>query len=106
MSAGRILCRIELPLALPVIIAGIRTSTIINIGTAAVAATVGAKSLGTPIVTGLSGFNTSYIIQGAVLVGLLAIVIDLCFDRLQRHLEGWGSRDLSARQTAAHAATN
>ena len=86
MSAGRILTRIELALAMPVIIAGVRTSTIINIGTAALAATVGAKSLGTPIVIGLSGFNTAYIIQGALLVGLLAIVTDLCFDRLQRSL--------------------
>ena len=84
MSPGRLLFRIELPLAMPVIVAGVRTSTIINIGTAAVAATVGAKSLGTPIIIGLSGFNTAYIIQGAVLVGLLAIVTDLCFDRLQR----------------------
>ena len=84
MSAGRILLRIELPLAMPVIVAGVRTSIIINIGTAALAATVGAKSLGTPIVVGLSGFNTAYIIQGAVLVGLLAIVTDLCFDRVQR----------------------
>jgi len=84
MSAGRILLRIELPLAMPVIIAGVRTSTIINVGTAAVAATVGAKSLGTPIIIGLSGFNTAYIIQGAVVVALLAIVIDLLFDRLTR----------------------
>jgi osmoprotectant transport system permease protein len=91
MSAGRILSRIELPLAMPVIVAGVRTSIIINIGTAALAATVGAKSLGTPIVVGLSGFNTAYIIQGAVLVGLLAIVTDLCFDRLHR------SRSLRAR---------
>lgn len=83
MSAGRILLRIELPLAMPVIIAGVRTSVIINIGTAALAATVGARSLGTPIVVGLTGFNTAYIIQGALLVGLLAIVTDLCFDRLQ-----------------------
>ncbi len=83
MGAGRILTRIELALAMPVIVAGVRTSTIINIGTAALAATVGARSLGTPIVIGLSGFNTAYIIQGAVLVALLAIVADLCFDRLQ-----------------------
>jgi len=82
MNPGRILLRIELPLAMPVIIAGVRTSTIINVGTAAVAATVGAKSLGTPIIIGLSGFNIAYIIQGAVVVGLLAIVIDLLFDRL------------------------
>jgi osmoprotectant transport system permease protein len=89
MSAVRILTRIELALAMPVIIAGVRTSTIINIGTAALAATVGAKSLGTPIIIGLSGFNTAYIIQGAVLVGLLAIVTDLCFDRLLLHLDRW-----------------
>lgn len=89
MSAPRILRRIELPLAMPVIIAGIRTSVIINIGTAALASTVGAKSLGTPIIVGLTGFNTAYVIQGAVVVGLLAIVVDLGFDRLLRWLDRW-----------------
>ena len=89
MSGARILTRIELPLAMPVIIAGVRTSAIINIGTAALAATVGAKSLGTPIIIGLSGFNTAYILQGAVLVGLLAVVTDLCFDRLLRYFDRW-----------------
>jgi len=44
---------------------------IINIGTAAVASTVGAKGLGTPIIVGLNGFNLAYIVQGAVVVGLL-----------------------------------
>ena len=87
MSAARILRRIELPLAMPVIIAGVRTSVIINIGTAALASTVGARSLGTPIIVGLSGFNTAYIIQGAIVVGLLAIVVDLGFDRLLRFLD-------------------
>ena len=82
MSRWRVLRRIELPLAMPVIVAGVRTSTIINIGTAALAATAGARSLGTPIVVGLSGFNTAYIIQGGVVVGLLAVVVDLAFDRL------------------------
>jgi len=85
MGPQRILWRIEVPLAWPVIVAGVRTSTIINVGTAAIAATVGAKSLGTPIVVGLSGFNTAYIVQGAVVVGLLAIVIDLAFDRVASH---------------------
>jgi osmoprotectant transport system permease protein len=45
-------------------LAGIRTSTIVNIGTATIASTVGANTLGTPIVIGLSGFNTAYVIQG------------------------------------------
>lgn len=58
------LVKVELPLAAPVIIAGVRTSVIINIGTATIASTVGANTLGTPIIIGLSGFNTAYIIQG------------------------------------------
>jgi len=89
MGAARILRRIELPLALPVIVAGIRTSVIINIGTAALASTVGARSLGTPIIVGLAGFNTAYIVQGAVVVGLLAIVVDLGFDRLLGRVDRW-----------------
>jgi len=84
MSSWQRLWQIELALAAPVIIAGIRTSVIINIGTAAIASTVGAKSLGSPVIIGLSGFNTAYVIQGALLVALLAIVSDRLFERLQR----------------------
>ncbi|PXW04938.1 osmoprotectant transport system permease protein [Pantoea ananatis] len=86
MSGWQRLWQVELALAAPVIIAGIRNSVIINIGTAAIASTVGAKSLGSPIIIGLSGFNTAYVIQGALLVGLLAIVSDRLFERLQRRL--------------------
>lgn len=82
MSARQILFKVELPLAAPVILAGIRTSVIINIGTAAIASTVGARTLGSPVIIGLSGFNTAYIIQGAVLVALLAIITDRLFERL------------------------
>jgi osmoprotectant transport system permease protein len=52
MSSMQQLFRVELPLAAPVIIAGIRTSVIINIGTATIASTVGASTLGTPIIIG------------------------------------------------------
>ena len=90
MSGWQRLTRVELPLAAPVIIAGARTSTIINIGTAAIASTVGANSLGSPIIIGLSGFNTAYVIQGAVLVALLALVVDRLFERLQRCFSGSG----------------
>jgi osmoprotectant transport system permease protein len=83
------LLRVELPLALPVLLAGVRSSVIINIGTAAVASTVGAKTLGSPIIVGLSGFNTAYVIQGALVVGLLAVVADLGFDRLGQRLGRW-----------------
>jgi osmoprotectant transport system permease protein len=61
---------------------------IVNIGTAAIASTVGAKTLGLPILTGLSGFNTAYVIQGAMMVGLLAIAADLAFEVLARLLDG------------------
>ncbi len=80
---------LALPLALPVLLAGVRTSVIINIGTATIASTVGAKTLGSPIIVGLSGFNTAYVIQGALVVGLLAVVTDLLFARAGRRLERW-----------------
>jgi osmoprotectant transport system permease protein len=84
MSAWQRFWQVEMPLALPVWISGVRTSVIINIGTAAIASTVGAKTLGSPIIVGLSGFNTAYVLQGALLVGMLAIVVDMIFERLAR----------------------
>lgn len=86
MSATQALWQLEIPLALPVWLAGVRSSVIINIGTAAIASTVGAKTLGSPIIVGLSGFNTAYILQGALLVGLLAVVTDMAFERVARHI--------------------
>ena len=86
MSAWQRLLKVELPLAAPVIIAGVRTSVIINIGTATIASTVGASTLGTPIIIGLSGFNTAYVVQGAVLVALAAIIVDRGFERLAQRL--------------------
>ncbi|AGN84850.1 ABC transporter permease [Enterobacter sp. R4-368] len=86
MSAWQRLLKVELPLAAPMIIAGVRTSVIINIGTATIASTVGASTLGTPIIIGLSGFNTAYVVQGAVLVALAAIIVDRGFERLAQRL--------------------
>ncbi len=87
MSPWERLRQVEVPLALPVWLAGVRTSVIINIGTAAIASTVGAKTLGSPIIVGLSGFNTAYVLQGAVLVGMLAVVIDMTFERLSQRVD-------------------
>ena len=86
MTPAQTLWRVELPLAAPVLLAGVRTSVVVNIGTAAIASTVGAKTLGLPIIVGLSGFNTAYVIQGAVLVALLALVVDQWFEALARGL--------------------
>ena len=88
MNTNQVLTKIELPLAWPVIVAGIRSSVLINIGTAAIASTVGVKTLGSPIIIGLAGFNTAYVIQGALLVGLLAVVTDLAFERWSPRLPG------------------
>lgn len=86
MTGGQRLWKVELPLAAPVIVAGIRTSVIVNIGTATIASTVGANTLGTPIIIGLSGFNTAYVVQGAILVALAAIIVDRAFERLSLRL--------------------
>jgi osmoprotectant transport system permease protein len=86
------LLEVELPLAGPVILAGIRTSVIISIGTATIGSTVGALTLGSPIIEGLSGSNIAYVIQGAVVVGLLAVATDQIFalldQRLRRRMRG------------------
>ena len=82
MTPREMLFRVELPLAAPVILAGVRTAVIINVGTAAIASTVGAKTLGLPIIVGLNGSNQAYVIQGAVIVAALAVVLDFGFDRL------------------------
>ncbi|APW41178.1 ABC transporter permease [Rhodoferax saidenbachensis] len=87
LNARQIFWQVELPLAAPIILAGVRSSVTINIGTAAIASTVGAQNLGAPIIIGLSGFNTAYVLQGAVLTGLLAITVDSFFERLGRQLQ-------------------
>jgi osmoprotectant transport system permease protein len=78
-----VLTRIELPLAFPFILAGLRNAVIINIGTAAIASAAGALSLGSPIIEGLSASNPAYVLEGAFLVALLAIVADRCFAWLE-----------------------
>lgn len=82
MSRGQVLRQVELPLAAPVILAGVRTSVTINIATAALGATVGASNLGDPIISGIVNGNTAYIVQGALLIGLLALTVDSAFERL------------------------
>jgi osmoprotectant transport system permease protein len=86
LSPWQVLRDVELPLAAPVILAGIRTSVIVNIGTAAIGSAVGAVTLGTPIIDGLATRKLPYVIQGAVVVGLFAIVTDLVFERIDRRL--------------------
>jgi osmoprotectant transport system permease protein len=87
LSPWQILRDVELPLALPAILAGVRVSVTIAIGTATIGSTVGALTLGTPIFDGLAANKLPFVIQGAVLVALFAILTDMGFARLQRRLQ-------------------
>lgn len=75
MAPSQRLWDIELPLALPLIIEGIKVATVISIGTATIGATVGAKCLGEVIMAGISISNTAYVLQGGLIVGLMAVLI-------------------------------
>lgn len=82
----QVLLKIELPLATRTIMAGIRTSTVISIGVATLAAFIGAGGLGEPIITGLQLNNTRLILSGAVPAALLAIIVDFLLGRVEAAL--------------------
>ena len=86
LSYAQKLRLIELPLAMPMILAGIRTAAVINVGTATIAAFIGAGGLGEFIVTGLALNDTSLILMGAIPSALLAILMELFFELLERTL--------------------
>lgn len=86
MSEWQQVRHLLLPLALPNVLAGIRTAAVISIGTATLAAFVGAGGLGQPIVTGLALNDPGLILQGAIPAAMLAIVTELCFEGLERWL--------------------
>jgi osmoprotectant transport system permease protein len=98
MSKMQITYRIELPLAQPVIIAGIRTSTVLNVGTAAVAGMIGAGGLGELIVTGIAVRVTEMVIQGAAPTAALAIILDALLRELERALTPRGLRVAKERR--------
>ena len=83
MSKWQILFKAELPLAMPVILAGIRTATVINVGVATLASYIAAGGLGEFIFGGISLNNTNMILAGAIPAALLAILFDFLLSRLQ-----------------------
>ena len=78
------LVQVELPLALPMIVSGIRVSAVIGLATATLGSTVAASTLGEVIVSGLLTGNTAYVLQGGLTVAALAILVDAGFRVLQR----------------------
>ena len=87
MTSAQILFRVRLPLALAVILAGIRTATIITIGVTTIAAAIGAGGLGTFIFRGVALVSDSLILAGAIPAALLALVADFLLGLIERRLK-------------------
>jgi osmoprotectant transport system permease protein len=89
MTDGQLLWHVEIPLSLSVIIAGIRVATVISIGTATIAAAIGAGGLGTFIFRGVAMVNNDVILAGAIPAAALAVLADLGL--------GWAEHRLAVR---------
>lgn len=93
MTNWQILFRVELPLAVPIIMAGIRTSAVINVGNATLAAFIGAGGLGDFIFLGITRGIDGLIFLGAIPAALLAIILEVSFTRLERWSTPEGLRE-------------
>ncbi|HKH21388.1 MAG TPA: ABC transporter permease, partial [Gammaproteobacteria bacterium] len=83
---------VDLPIAMPTILAGIKTSAVINIGTATLGALIGAGGYGQPILTGIRLDDMELILQGAVPAAALALVVQGSFELAERYLVPKGLR--------------
>ena len=83
MTAQQVLWHVRVPLATPVIMAGVRTAAVLNVGTATLAALIGAGGLGDPIVAGLALSDTRMILSGAIPAAVLAFAVDWTLGRIQ-----------------------
>lgn len=84
MNTGKRLMKVEIPLAMPIIMAGIRTAMVLIIGTATLAALIGAGGLGDIILLGIDRNNTYLILFGAIPAAILAILFDFSLKRLEK----------------------
>ncbi len=89
MHPMRILTQIELPIAYPIITAGIRTAIVINVGAATLATFIGGGGVGDIIVTGLSVRRDMVVFAGASLVAITAILLDHIVGQVEAHLVKW-----------------
>ena len=96
MTETQRLLRIELPLVLPLILAGVRLAVVISIGTATIGSTVAASTLGEAIIAGLINSNLAFVLQGGLIVAVLAVLVSDAFGVLER----W------AAKRAGHAPRN
>lgn len=92
MTTFQRLVRVEIPNAMPLIMAGVRTATVLNIGIGAIAAYIGAGGLGSLINQGISRSNNTMVLVGAVVVSILAIIADLILKLAQNKFTPKGTR--------------
>jgi ABC-type proline/glycine betaine transport system permease subunit len=88
MTPRQLLWQVELPLALPSMVAGIRVAAVIGVGTATIAAAVGAGGLGEYIFSGLSMLDLTVILAGAVPAAIVALTVDGAVEGKSRVREG------------------
>lgn len=93
MTGSQRLWQVELPLALPILLAGMRLTAVISLGTATIGSTVAASTLGEVIIAGLISSNTAYVLQGGMVVGIIAVLIHYGFQHIER---------IVARKTGQH----
>lgn len=84
MTEWQILSQVELPLSLPVVMSGIKTSAVLTAGTAALAALIGGKGMGAVIFAGINFFRMELILAGTIYIGIIAVLLD----RLLTFIEG------------------
>jgi osmoprotectant transport system permease protein len=89
MTGRQILWRVELPLAFPTILAGVRTATVATIGTATIAAAIGGGGLGTFVFRGIAMADTKTILAGAVPAAVMAIAADEVLGWVERRVSFW-----------------
>ena len=87
MTGWQQLIKVELPLAFPVMLTGIRIAAIISLSTATIGSTVAAKTLGEVIIAGLTTNNTAFVLQGGIIVGICAVLINDCLLGLEKWLQ-------------------
>jgi osmoprotectant transport system permease protein len=98
MQAREVVWGVEIPAALPLIITGLRVSAVQVVATATLGAYVGFGGLGAFIVEGFATQNDGKLLTGAILVGIMSLVVELVFGRVQSWLTPWTKGDLLARR--------
>lgn len=104
MTSGQVLWKVELPLAMPTVIAGIRVATVLTIGIATIAAAVGAGGLGEFIFRGLAMVNDQLILAGAIPAAVLALLADFVLTLVEKRLRPGARRARISSYTAAQSA--